>query len=364
MGASAGPRQRAPYPAMLRTAFPLPAGAEALRMNLALGAESLLPGEEAWQAGWVQLLSFDSAGRLFWYWPRDVLRVTGQSAMAPASATVPLQPGIKTVMILIYNGAEAGELRAGPPALTYLVERPLARVLRHALVLAWIAAGVWIANAILRRAARGAWSVLLLAAIFIALSGTLTPQPTFRNLTAPLEFWALALADAVFLPSPEPLSVPEPSVPKSPPPESPGGTPPAPKASTADASQSETSLPEASRREASRLGEPMALPAPRPDYPFSFKQLSHFGAFYLLGLAAFLAFPRASWAARLGCLGCFAIVTECLQWFVVTRTGQLFDLVSDGLGLGLATLTVLAVTKLRPARSSLRRDAAGNGGTP
>jgi VanZ family protein len=333
-------------PSFVQAGFPVPAGADALRLDLQAGAESLEPGAETWQSAWVQVFSFDARGRLLWYWPKTILRLRGPSAFGPVSAVVPLNADIAGALIVAFNGADGGTFEIGPPSVTYLVERPLATILRHALVVAWIAAGVWLAGAVIRRAANVARAGFVLGAVAIALGGALMPQPTFRQVSAPLEAWTLQVADAVFYRAPEIAAPIPPRDIESPAPAQPE-TPSSETVQTDSAEAEPTQQGRSSENSAAAIA--LAAP-PRPDYPVTFKQLGHFAAFFLLGLAAIAAFPRASWAERLICLAGFAIATECLQWFVVTRTGQVVDLLADGAGLVLAVAVAWIAGRLMPGR--------------
>ena len=341
-------------PSFVQAGFAVPAGADALRVDLHAGAEALQPGNEAWQSAWVQIFSFDARGRLLWYWPKTVLRLDAPGAFGPVSAVVPLNDTIAGAFIVAFNGADAGTLEIGPPSVTYLVERPFAAFLRQALVVAWIAAGVWLAGGVIRGAANWVRAGFVIGSVAIALGGALMPQPTFRQVSAPLEAWTLQVANAIFYRAPE---VAEPALPDL----------TVPETAQTEAIRTESAEPRTTQQES--LGEAgdaanaLAVP-PRPDYPVTFKQLGHFAAFFLLGLTAIAAFPNASWPDRLTCLAGFAIATECLQWFVVTRTGQIVDLIADGAGLTLAVAAALLAKRFMPARVLPARATPATGERP
>lgn len=313
-------------------------GTDALRITLDAGGRGLEDGAETWQRARVQLLSFDAGGRFLWYWPKTVATISGDRPFGSISAIVPMTAEVNFARLVIYNGARSGELRVGPPRVEALAERPAFAALRWVLALAWLAYGAWVAHALSRRAAGPVRAGLLLGVGLIALFGALTPQPAFRNLSAPVQAAALSLADAIFAPGPGPALQPPPEV----------------------ASEEATRpLPEGPAHQLVQ-----APVAPETDYPFSFKQLSHFAVFFLLAVAAVAAFPRTPRSALLACLGAFAIATEVLQSFVVTRNGSLADLAIDAAGLALAALAVAAADRITASARARRRARAGPGASP
>lgn len=330
-------------PPVLWAAFTIPERTDALRLRFRAAGESLMPGDEPWQAARAQILSFDRGGQLLWYWPSRVIRFAGHRPLGPVSAVVPIGPDIAAAILVIYNGADSGVMRVGPVGVSHLVERPVFAALRYGLVLAWGLAGLWIAGAVLRRAANLPMAAVFLGTLLLALAGTLTPQPTFRELSAPVEAWALTLANVLFKPRPEPTLEPAPPVRVLEQAE-PDEMAPRPEGSAPKMRGAETPAPpsETARATPPPSGITVVAPPAEPGYPFSFKQVSHFAMFLLLGLAGFSAFPRAPWLGRLACLAGFAAVTEALQWFVVTRGSQLSDLAVDAAGLLLAGALVAA----------------------
>ena len=294
--------------AMLRAVFAIPDGTAALRLDARIGADALVAGDEPWQAGRVQFVSFDRDGRHVWYWPNDVYRVSGDRPFEPVSVLVPVSPSLKAAMLVIYNGAGSGVLRVGQVGVTHLAERPLFAGLRYGLVLAWVLAGLWTAWNVLNRAASVPLAALLLGTVVLALAAALTPQPGFREVTAPLQEWAASLADQVLRPAPAVA------------PDTPGAP----------------AGPGEAAHGAPRAGASLVPPQTRPSHAINFKQASHLAMFFLIGLSGFLAFAPAPWLGRLACLVCLAVATECLQWFVVTRSSQVADLAADVAGLVLA----------------------------
>ena len=314
--------------AMLHTAFAIPDGTAALRLRFRAAADALVAGEEPWQAGRIQIVSFDGKGQRVWYWPNDVYRLSGHRPYESVSVIVPVNVQLKAALLIIYNGAEAGVLRVGPLEVSYLAERPLFAGLRYGLVLAWGLTGLWIAGTVLRRAASVPIAALLLGTVLFALAAALTPQPAFRALTAPLQAWTVSLAELILQPGPDAApSLAEPGFGAGM-----GRTP----GGRSEAVPDPDPPPDS--------GTTVVLPQAPPNAVLSFKQLSHLAMFFLIGLAGFLAFPHASWLGRLACLASLAAATECLQWFVVTRSSQIADLVVDLAGLGLAGAVVFAAT--------------------
>ncbi len=326
--------------AAVQAAIVVPEGADGLRVELRIGTENLEPGGEPWQNARLQFLSFGRAGNLLWYWPKDIIVVSADRPLGPVSATMPLREDLKGVLVRIYNGADSGVLRIGLPKIVPVYERPAFAFLRGALILTWIAAGLWAAWAVARRASTSLRFGALLSAAVLALAGTLAPQPAFRTAVQPVESLVLEVADSLIghrfsSPPQSRRAAGTPSV-------TGGGAEagrPADRAveESADSQTSKPAAPERSRASKPTAPELMRVVAPPPpDYPFSFKEAGHFFVFLLLGIACFAAFPRSSWYGRTLCLVSFAVATESLQWFVVTRSSSVTDLAVDTAGLALA----------------------------
>ncbi len=359
--------------AVLQAPVALPPNVDALRITLKLGAEKLRPGRRSWQTAKVELLGFGQSGDFLWYWPREVAVLSSDQPFSPVTAVLPIEAGPKHAVLRIYNGAESGVLRAGAPEVAALSERPAFVFMRGALVLAWVVGGLFLARALLRRVTSRLRAGLLLGLMVFALVGTLTPQPYFRSVTAPLEGLALAVADYTvdrlrsWIRTPpgtaEPRDLakdlgtaPSNAAPKTSAANGSGQTPPK------DRSEGRAEV-ESESETANATAETSAARAPpQIDYPFNPKQIGHFAAFFLLGLAGFAAFPQAPWAGRLVCLSSFALATESLQWFVVSRNSAVPDLVADLIGLALAASVVAVLSGIKVAARARTRDRAARGG--
>ena len=343
--------RRARAVAALQAVMTVPDGADGLRVELNFGAEGLEPGAEPWQNARLQVLSFDRAGNFLWYWPRDILMVSADRPPGPASAVLPVYSGFKFVLVRVYNGADSGVLRIGPPRIVPLAERPVFAFLRGALVLAWLVTGLWAARAAARRTSTPLRAAILLGAAAFTLAGTLTPQPGFRTVTEPIESLALAATDLLFArqASPPPQARQVPGIPGAADKGSEAGSPA--RGAVEEPAESPASEPAAPNPARIRA-------APSPDYPFSTKHAAHFGVFFLLGLACYAAFPRSSWLGRTLCLASFAVATESLQWFVVTRGSSILDLAVDLAGLALAAAMTAAFSWIMAAVKARNRDRA------
>jgi len=353
--------------AVVQTVIAVPEGADGLRIDLSIGAQGLDPGAEAWQNAKLQILSFDKTGHFLWYWPKDIIVVMADRPFGPATAILPLREGLRRVLVRIYNGADSGVLRIGPPKIFAAMERPIFTFLRGGLILAWTAVGLWAARATARRASNRLRTGILFGAAALVLIGTLTPQPAFRTAIEPLESLVLAGADSLFWQRPTSPSLPQQA------------------ASTLSAARDRAGVDSGARevltrgargdqtnvvREAPVKAQPLARAAPmparfatseRPDYPFSFKEIGHFSLFFLLAIACYAAFPRTSWSGRFVCLASFAVATETLQWFVVTRSSSVKDLAVDMAGLALATVVAAAGYWIMAAAKARTRTRASPG---
>lgn len=306
--------------------LPVPGDVDALRAAVQLKTQGMRPGPEGWQKGRAQVASYDVAGRYLWYWPNDVATLSGNSDWLGFDAVIPTSADLKAVFLVVYNGALSGVMSTRAVRVSGLKERPAFTVLRYALIAAWMLAGLWLGRAFLRRGGMTAAKALVLGLSFVALAGTLLPQPAFQRTSAPAE----ALLRSWLSPEGEGTRVADRDLA--------GSARAAPSAAAASpGAPARSTLVEA---DSSRLG---------------FKELGHFAVFALLSLAAFMAYPAVPGGVRLMYLAVFALATESLQLFVVTRSARLSDLAVD---LSAIVLVGGAIALLRRIRAAARARSA------
>ena len=348
---------------LLSARLRLPAGTDAVRARVELKATGLEAGRDSWQQGRVQIYGHDARGGFVWYWPKDVATIAGTTRWRSFEAIVPAGAQVPYMRALIYNGGRAGLLEARGVRIVALRVRPVFAWLRGLVGLAWGALGLWAGWTLLAAPGRPAYRGATLAFAVVALAGTLTPQPQFGRLTAPIE---AGLRDWL-RPAP-PAAEPRDRLPKS---EStvatagPAATPAESRATArarrgAGAGAGE-GAGEGADAGADRGADDRSGPSARPPREPaawsgpSLKQAGHFAIFTLLALAAFVAYGSVHPAAIAGYLLVFALATETMQLFLITRSARAMDLAVDGAGILLAWAALAAL-------GALRAVARGRGG--
>ncbi|MFQ5466607.1 MAG: VanZ family protein, partial [Kiloniellaceae bacterium] len=207
-----------------------------------------------------------------------------------------------------------------------------------------------------------------------ALAGTLTPQPQFGRLTAPIE---AGLRNWLRAPPPAPPAEQQDQVTNNGSAAATSGVTgeAAGGASAADRARPATSSAESraaagahpganpARRANDRSGS-LVRPPPEPaawSGP-SLKQVGHFAVFTLLALAAFVAYGSVHPAAIAGYLLVFALATETMQLFLITRSARAMDLAVDGAGILLAWAALAALRAVSRGRWGRARRAARDAG--
>ncbi len=322
--------------AAVETTIEVPDGADGLRVELGIGAENFQPGAKHWQNARLQIFSFDRAGNFLRHWPKDVIVVLADRPFGPASDVLPLRQGLGRVLVRIFNGADSGTLRIGPPKIAPTTQRPAFTLLRGGLIAAWAATGLWAAWAAARRASTPLRAGVLLGIAALVLGGALVPKPIFRPMIAPIETGVLAVADYLFQQQ-------------------------SPHRSRAAGDGAGEDRAERGEEAVPRASSPVTLApehiiAPRHHYPIGIEDIGHFSMFLLLGVACFAAFPRPSHHGRMLCLASFAVATESLQCFVATRSSSVADLAADMAGLILAAAVAAVGSWIAAAAIARNRD--------
>lgn len=338
----------------VRAHLPLPEGLDGVRVVVEAKADRMVPGPERWQTGRVQINSYDAQGRLLWYWPRDVVEVSGDTGWRHVETVIATTGDLGAVFVLIYNGALSGVMTIRDLDVAGVVERPAFAVLRAILIAAWALLGLCATRALVRGRRHLAARALLLALAAVALLGTLTPQPYFQRASVPIESlarsWLTPSVVGVVTSSSESGEV---------------ATEVAPLADGAssnelDAASRDAAPPaEGTSERLNRRGRP----EPKAYEP-TFKQAGHFAVFAALAIALVWAFPEVPLLVRAIYLLVFALVTECLQLFLITRGASLADLAVDLAGIALASGLFALVRRVRAATRRASSSHASRGSGP
>ncbi|RMD65019.1 MAG: hypothetical protein D6826_01075 [Alphaproteobacteria bacterium] len=321
---------------------------DAVRVTLELEAEDLRPGPAEWQVGRAQVLSVDRRGRFLWYWPHDIALVRASQPWRGYETVIPRSDDVAVMYLMIYNGARTGVLSARAVRAEALHERPLFVALRSVVILAWVGVAMWSACLVARARLRPIVRVLLLGTAGLAVIGAVLPQPQLAHLTAPVEATLSAW-----------LAPPQPSVPAAVSGTSASGSPLSGEPPAQPTPRPRPSVPRPSVPRAADAAPAGLLTTLIGAARIGLKQVGHFAVFALLALIALGAVPPRRWLAVLALLVTFALTTEALQLFVITRSARLVDVAIDSGGLlsGVAAAAVLG--RITAAARGWRRRASG-----
>jgi hypothetical protein len=291
--------------------------ADALRPVVELLAFDMHPGPEAWQVGRVQIRSYDGSGKFSRYWPADVTSISGNLEWREFTDVIPLPEERGRTFFIAYNAAVSGVMGLRNVRIEGLEERPVFVLVKYALIFLWVVAAVVFGGILVRGRKRLVSTYCFLFMAVIAFAGTLTPQPYFGQMMKPVEGAARSMVsitgtadaghhEAAAKPSDSPTS----------------------------GAESSTRQPDGARPKVG-VGSSRQLPYVPPRGVFhdiTLKQVGHFAVFFLLAVFAGFAFRPAPVRVILWYLGIFAISTEALQFFLITRSSQLLDVAVDVVG--------------------------------
>lgn len=306
---------------VMTTRVAMPPGSDALRIHVQGRAEQITPGPSRWQAGLVQVWHFDAAGGFLWYWPKSVASLSGDAGWETFEAVIPVTRDVAASHLAIANVALSGTLLVREVAVAALKERWTSAIASAVLIALWAFAAIWVCRAVLRARSVLAARVFIVALGAITLAAVITPQPYFERASAPVHSFIRAIV-----------------------------TPPeqGPAQAGIRAGEAAHGAPRVAQD-----GLPVRFSRSEEDhFRIGFKDAGHFAVFFLLAVAAAAAYPQAGSVVTVLYLAIFALATECLQLFPITRSPSLSDLAIDVFGVVVGTATVAA---LRIAVSALRR---------
>lgn len=366
----------------LRKVIQIPHGADGIRIRAAVRAEGIVAGLQQWQDGRLQIATYTRSEGLLTHWPGRIAQVSSTRAWHPYGRVIPAPPEPAIMIAVIYNGASAGTLYVRDIEIEAVKERPLYRVLFWVLIGAWGCIAIATAWLLLRLTPSIPRLLPLFGVVVVALASVLTPQPFFMKVTGPLdeqlEVWMDQLAPPPPAPSPPalagPLAPPDDiSGPGDNADTAPTSAPSPPDQTRAD--RAPQSGPEETQRPAAPPPSPSDTAAERPLQPVTtlvqvarelgirrddvnIKTAGHAAVFFAIALASFLAFPQVAVGWRIAFLFLFAVSTEALQLFVITRTSSGVDLIIDAVGLGTGCVVGWALARLLTASHARAVSAA------
>jgi hypothetical protein len=288
--------------------------ADALRPVVELRAIDMLPGSEAWQVGRIEIRSYDRGGKFNRYWPKIITSVSGNLNWREFTDVIPLPEAPGRVYFVAYNAAVSGVMGLRNVRIAGLEERPAFGLVKYALIFLWGVVAVILGWVLVWERKRHVSTYCFLFLAMIALAGILAPQPYFGQLMKPVEEAARSMASITSTAGADHYEVitkrrDSPTAgPESSPPE-----------------------PDGSRREVgvdSSYQAPYVSPG-RAFHGVTLKQAGHFAVFFLLAVFASFVFRPAPVRTIVWYLGIFAISTETLQYFLITRSSQSLDVVVD-----------------------------------
>ena len=286
----------------------LPPDLQGIQVSVETKADRVVPGRDGWETGRVQINTYDARGRPLWYWPGLVAESSGSTGWLHFAAVIPVTAEVKSVYVVLYNGATSGAMSVRDLHVAGAMERPAFAVLRAILIASWVLLGLWGVWLLVRtRRRRLVARMALLGIMAAALAGILMPQPYLERVSAPIEGLAKSLQ--------------------------------APKLSVSATGSSGATAQQSGRSDAART--PAAGHGAQA-FELGLKQAGHFAVFACLAVALGWAFPHLSGLVSGFCLLLFGLATESLQLFLITRSARLTDLAIDatGIAVGLGILVL------------------------
>lgn len=154
-----------------------------IRVSGEVKLDDVRPGPEPWQQGAVKLRIFDRNGGILWYWPYEILRLSGTTDWREFEAVLPVGREVAAMRLYVYLGGLSGKMSVRRLSMDAVTENQWFKIVRAILLLLWCMLALWIfvplfvrkQERIVRRI-----SILFGLAVLVAV---VSPQPHLRNFT-------------------------------------------------------------------------------------------------------------------------------------------------------------------------------------
>lgn len=324
-------------------------GISHLRVAVDVRTEGIVPGWQFWQRAGVFLYSVSRQNRRIWYWPYEITLIEGTSDWRRYTAVIPVSADAGYMQLFLFNASEAGSMYARNLTVEAVTENGLMRAAWWGLMAAWFVFGSVVLVIVLRRR-RTILSLVTCAGAVAILVSLVWPQPDLSIMQRTALRTALIAAHTAVnaLRSTSEDMQEEQSVTMSDEDAEPSGD---------DGADAPESAPDDGEDagDHTAMGDEGTMGASFDLFDLHSTTLAHLFVFLVLAVFARLAFRRDDAAYLLVALMAFALASEVIQGFTITRTVELEDGVYNAFGaiIGLlATSAGLAVlARFKPHRS-------------
>lgn len=293
---------------------------EHLRIGAEIRLEDLHPGRQPWQRAVLNLDSFSAARAKMNYWPHEIANLSGANGWQTVNRVLPVPKSAKSMRLVAFMGAPQGRMAIRNISVRAVRETTLSRWLGQALLAGWLLAGAWCLAPLLRRPLITPARAMMLVAGLAVLAGALAPQPQLGQAVTQarqLSDTALKAIRAAALPdkgAEVAVTGPQTGV---------GGK----------AVKITRGRPASVGKPHGKAGKTIAPPRPAAPLGLAQEHLGHLAAYLILSALALAVYGRRALAQVVTGLCLFAIASEALQSFVVTRDAEWADLAYNGLGI-------------------------------
>jgi len=298
------------------------AGHKHLRVRAEIRLQNLRPGPAPWQRAVLALESFSSYSARLRYWPHDIANLSGGDGWRTVERVLPVAKAAKSMRLVAYMGAVQGRMTIRNISVRAMAETTLSLWLGWALLASWLLAGVWCLAPLARRPMITPVRGLVLCAGLAILAGALTPQPQLGQAVALALNLSNTAAEAIRAAvRPESTVKRQPSVPA-------GDHATMPRASRPDKLRTP-------RARAALGAGPSSITSPGilTGLAPGAEHLGHFMAYLLFSALVLLAYGRRSLTRVATGLALFAVISEALQSFIITRDAEWLDMAYNGAGI-------------------------------
>jgi hypothetical protein len=320
-------------------------GISHLRVAADIRTEGIVPAGQFWQRAGVFLYSVSRQNRRIWYWPYEIALIEGTSDWRRHSAVIPVSPDAGYMQLFLFNASADGSMYARNLTVEAVAENGLVRAARWGLMAAWIIFGGVVLVIVLRRR-RTVLSLVTCTGAAAILLSLVWPQPdlSIMQRTA-LRTALIAAHTAVDALRSAPQGMQEDMQAEQ------SATlsdeaPPADSEAEADEPSGDDggddAVAPADEEGATAMAgeEPMA--ASFDLFHMDSTAAAHLAVFVVFAGFARLAFRRDDAAYLLIALMAFALASEIVQGFTITRTVELEDGVYNAVGVIVGLLVTSA----------------------
>ena len=334
--------------------------AQALHVSARIRGVGLNNDNPLWAPGGIVLQSFDANGAYLWYWPWQLAELPQGSHSRVVDVVAPLTPDAERVWLFAFVLSDSGFMEVRDLSVKVAIPDTTMDFLKWISGLLWLIVALLVTTAVVRDKAARAFRVVPLVVGASIVAGGITPQPYLAHAIDLTLHSAERGADVVrsvwtdlTSPASHSRKAEDTDAQRT------GGDSPKARDLTSRPGEDETTTQIDEEAETSKTVEDAppqadqrrAPPVPKGGGFLSSDLIAHFGAFALLSLLCFSAWPNCPMYRIAAALALMSLTIQLMQFIPITREPDLEDAMADWVGIALGCSLTWSVRRLLSSNS-------------